>query len=325
VTAPPAPSRAGVHGRPSAPDLAAAVAGIVVAAVTAACLLATSVGLYVVNGIAMVSAMLTVGLAMFLLLPAAAAVADPLRRWLLAAAMVSFAAALLTLPFAVMNVDGRGLVGLGDGLARDVALRSGDYEGVLTRCAGVVAIVLALRTVRRPAAARALLAAGALVVVGSFLYTGHPRTHGPLVLALGGAFAHVLAAAVWFGGVVGLGIALRTVRGDDVPGLLLAFARWMTAALALLFAGGLVLAVLCLPSATALLHSAYGQVLLVKLAVVGGVLVVSSANHRRLVPMAVRGQAEAVRVLRLNVAVEQIGLLAVVLITDVLVRQTPGG
>lgn len=325
MTAAPAPSRGGALGRPSAPDLAAAATGVVVASLTAACLLAVQFGSYVINGVALATAVLAAGLALFVGVPGMGVATVPVRRLVLVSAVAAFAAALLTLPFAVMNVDGRGLVGLGDGLARDVALRSGDYEGVLTRCVGAVMIVLALRIGGRPRAVRGLLLAGAVLVAGSFLFTGHARTHGPIAVTLTCALAHALAAAGWFGGVVGLGVSLRSVRGDDAARLLAGFARCMTGVLALLFAGGLGLALLCLREPGALVHTAYGQVLLVKLAVVGGVLVLSSANHRRLVPMAVRGRADAVAALRLNVAVEQIGLLAVVLITDVLMRQNPGG
>jgi putative copper export protein len=92
----------------------------------------------------------------------------------------------------------------------------------------------------------------------------------------------------------------------------------------MVLAGGTGLAVLILPTAGALVHTAYGGVLLVKLAVVGGVLMLSVANHHRLVPAISRGDRAAVRVLTMNVAVEQIGLLAVILITDILMRQNPG-
>ena len=325
MTATPVPSRGGAPSRPGTPDLIAAATGVVVAALTAASPLAVQFGIYVINGFALTTAVLAAGLALFVGVPGMGIATVPVQRLLLAAAVAAFAAALLTLPFAVMNVDGRGLVGLGDGLARDVALRSGRYEGVLTRCAGAVMIVLALRTVGRPRLARGLQLAGAVLVVGSLLFTGHARTHGPLALTLTCALLHAVAAAGWFGGVVGLGVALRSARGDDAARLLAGFARWMTGVLVLLVAGGVGLALLCLSEPSGLVHTAYGQVLLVKLAVVGGVLVLSSANHRRLVPLAVRGRADAVSALRLNVAVEQIGLLAVVLITDVLMRQNPGG
>ena len=63
----------------------------------------------------------------------------------------------------------------------------------------------------------------------------------------------------------------------------------------------------------------------VKLAVVGSTLILSAANHVRLVPMAANGRAGALPALRLNIALEQIALLSVIIITEILVRQNPGG
>jgi copper transport protein len=322
VTAPSAPLRGGLRSATVA-DATAVAVGLLVAGLTAACLLASGFGVYVVNGIGLVAALLTAGLAMFATLPGAAAAT--LHRLLSAAAATTFASALVSIPFAVMSVDGRGLTGLGDSLARDVVLRSGDYAGVLMRCAGAIVVVLAVRLAHRSRESRGLLLLGAVTVAGSFLLTGHVRTHGPAALVVACGLAHVLAASGWFGGVVGLGVTLRTVRGEAAARLLTTFASLMTGVVTMLLAGGLGLALLYLPSAGALAGTAYGQVLLVKLAVVVGVLVLSAANHRRLVPLAARGRADAVAVLRLNVALEQIGLLAVVLITEILTRQNPGG
>jgi copper transport protein len=97
----------------------------------------------------------------------------------------------------------------------------------------------------------------------------------------------------------------------------------MEGVLALVLAAGVGLAILYLPNIGAFVHTAYGQVLLVKLAVLSAVLLVSAANHLRLVSMARCGNAAALRVLRTNIAVEQIGLLAIFAITAVLMRQDP--
>jgi putative copper export protein len=122
-------------------------------------------------------------------------------------------------------------------------------------------------------------------------------------------------------------VSLRAAGADGRTAALLLtrFARLMTGVLVALLAGGIGLAVLYLPGPAELVQTAYGQVLLIKLALVGGLLVISAANHRRLVPLAAAGNARAVQVLRTNVAVEQIALLAVVFITAVLMRQNPGG
>ena len=252
-------------------------------------------------------------------------VAGILRRPAAVLAVAGFAAALLTLPFAVMAVSGEGLGGLGNGLARAAALRSGDYETVVARGAGLVLVAGALRQ-HMSGRFRLALIAGAALIVGSFLLTGHTRSRGPDVAVAAAGFAHFGAAAAWFGGLLALGLSLRHHRDDAQRSgqLLSAFARVMQIVLAFLLAAGTGLAVLYLPSPSALVDTAYGAVLLIKLAVVATVLVLSTANHIRLVPAARTGNMSAVRVLRANIAAEQVLLVVVLTITEVLSRQNPG-
>jgi putative copper export protein len=305
--------------------LPAVASGVLVAGAILTCLLRPEVGKYATEAVAMVCALGTAGIAFFVAIaPADLDVARLLRGPTTRLAVVAFAAALVTLPFAVMVVSGDGLRGLGDGLARAVALRSGDYESVVTRGVGLVLVVGALRARVIP---RVPLVAGALLVSGSYMLTGHVRTHGPVVAVVVTALAHVVAASAWFGGLLALGLALYRTRDDTMASgrLLAGFARTMTVVLSLLLAAGVGLAVLYLPSPAALVRTAYGDVLLVKLAVVASVLVLSTANHLRLVPAAERGSASAVRVLRANIAAEQLLLMTVLVITAVLMRQNPGG
>jgi copper transport protein len=320
------PAPAGSPPMASGPaTLVAALAGAAVALVATTALLATDVGLYAVDGAALGSGLASAGLALFFVLPGAAEVRPVLRRVLQVLVTTAFAATALTVPFEIMAVDARGLTGLGDAVARDLVLRSDDFEAVLVRCVGLAAVALGVRVVGRRPLTLLPAICGAVIVAGSFVFTGHARTNGPGAVVVACALAHVLAAAAWFGGLVGLTLALRRVSGPRAGELLATFASLMTGIVTMLFAGGLGLAFLYLPSPDALLTTAYGQVLLVKLAVIGGLAVLAAANHRRLVPLAAKGGARELRVLRMNVTVEQIGLLAVVFITEVLMRQNPGG
>jgi copper transport protein len=307
--------------------VAGVATGVVVAGVLMACLLRPEAGRYVTEAIALVCALGTAGIAFFVTAqPGGADVISAVRRptaWL---AVTAFAAALITLPFAVMAVSGDGIRGLGDGLARAAALRSDDYETVVARGAGLILVVGGLRT-RVDRQRRVVLLVGALLVVGSFLLTGHVRSHGPVLAVFVTEFAHVGAAAAWFGGLLALSLGLRSSSGDLARSgrLLAGFARAMTVVLLLLVAAGVGLAILYLPSPSALVHTAYGDVLLVKLAIIASVLVFSTANHMRLVPAAETGNIHAVRVLRANIAAEQALLVAVLVVTEILSRQNPGG
>lgn len=310
----------------SDPSTAAGVAtGVFVSGVLLACLMRPEVGRYLTEAIALTCALAAGGIALFLVrIPEQLPPTVALRTLTVRLAVVAFAAALLTLPFAIMDVSGDGLRGLGDGLARSVALRGGDYQSIVARSAGLVLLVGALRLHRF---SRSALLLSAVLIVGSYLLMGHVRTHGPRAAVLAATFAHVGAASAWFGGLLALGFGLRQA-GDDTRAsgrLLAAFARTMSVVLALLLAAGVGLAVLYLPSPGALVHSAYGEVLLVKLAVVATALVLSAANHSRLVPAAETGNVTAVRVLRVNIAAEQLLLATVFVVTEILMRQNPGG
>ena len=300
--------------------------GVVVAGCVLAMLLHPTLGLYVVEGIALVTALAAAGLAIFAVLaPRDIAVRRWLRRPVIALALTAFAAVLLTLPFDVMVLADNGLRGLGNALARSVVLRSGEYGTVVTRGVGLVLVVAGFRWHIK--GVRWIAFAGALLVVGSFALIGHARTEGPPAAAIATVLAHVGAASTWFGGLLGLQIALHHSRSDVVTSgrLLARFAHVMEAVLALVVAAGVGLAILYLPTIGALVHTTYGQVLLIKLAVLSAILILSAANHLRLVDMARRGNVSAVRVLRTNIAAEQIGLFAVLAITAVLMRQDPRG
>ena len=307
------------------PTAAGVITGVSVAGVLMACLMRPEIGRYLAEAVALACALGAAGIALFVAglsgeLDVSSAIRTPTTRL----AVVAFGAALLTLPFAVMDVSGDGLRGLGDGLARSVALRGGDYQSVVMRAFGLIVLVGALRLRR---SSRLALACSGALIVGSFLLMGHVRTHGPRAAVMAATFAHVGGVAIWFGGLLALGLGLRRARGDVwASGRLLGtFARLMTVVLTLLLAAGVGLAVLYLPSASALWQTAYGDVLLIKLAVVATTLVLSSVNHRRLVPAAEAGNAVAVRVLRVNIAAEQLLLATVLVITEILMRQNPGG
>lgn len=308
----------------------AAVRGV--ALFLAVALLAVSVaspsfGLYAVDGVALVSAVAAAGLAFF-----TALLGDPTdgQAWWGATVrqltIVGFAATLLTVAFTVMVVAGDGARGLGNGLARDAVLRGSTYEAALARCAGLCLVAAAFSLVGLTSARRrALMIGGGLLVSGSFLLAGHARSHGPAVVVLVCLLAHVVGASAWAGGLVGLGVTMhrRAVDPARRARVLVTFAGLMTGVIVMLLAGGIGLATLYLSSWHALVSTAYGQVLIVKVGLVTGMLVVSSSNHYRFVRPAASGDVSALAALRMNVALEQIGLVTVLIVTEVLLRQSP--
>lgn len=308
------------------PGATAAAAGacLVVLAVSLA---APATGVYVVDGVALVASVVAAGLAFF-----TAVLGDPTdgRLWwgrlVRVLVVVGFAATLLTVAVTVMVVAGDGIAGLGDSISRAAVLRGATYQSALTRCVGLCLLAGAFTPVRLDARLRRpLMLAGGLLVAGSFLLAGHARSHGPAVVVLVCLLAHVVAVAAWVGGVAGVTVALRgrLVDPDRFARVLVTFAGLMTGVIAMLLAGGIGLSALYLSSWHALVSTAYGQVLIVKVGLVAGLLAVSASNHFRLVRPAAVGSGPALTALRMNLAVEQIGLVTVLVITEVLCRQNP--
>ena len=306
------------------PTTGGALAGAVVAGVVLWALLEPAGGRYVVDVVALWAAVLCAGIAGFAAVAGSGAPPDVTTRLVRVLAVTAVAAALLSVAFAVMTTAGSGLRGLGDPLARRDVLRGGDYAAALTRCAGLVGVVIA-GSLRRRAARRVAGASAALVVVASFALTGHARSSGHVLLSGALTTLHVASAAMWLGGLALLALAMRSNTSvADRTAAARTTARVMTTVVALLLTAGVALAALDLSSPAALLRTAYGQVLLVKVGLVLAVLVVSAANHLRVVPATATGARDAERVLRMNVAVEQIGLAAVVVVTALLSQQNPG-
>jgi copper transport protein len=149
----------------------------------------------------------------------------------------------------------------------------------LAVAAALIAVLLASRAPR--AAAFALLAALAAIAVG-----GHANSASPRALALMSDWAHLVAAAVWVGGIAQIVLAwLPSVRGLSpverrrVAGEVLdRFGRLALPAFAVVVIAGGANALIELGSVGQLWQTTYGRVLLVKIALVG-TLAAASYTH----------------------------------------------
>jgi len=160
---------------------------------------------------------------------------------------------------------------------------------------------------------------GALVSVGALLlvdqaWLGHAAQSHAMIASYG---VHVLAAAIWLGGLPPLLLALREARGDEARGVLLFFSHMaMIAVVAILVTGLLNLQFHHNLDPAFWPTSDYGLVLIVKSLLVGVMLALAVAN--RFVFM----KRAAWRALRLAVAAEIVlGLL--VLAAAALLGVTP--
>src|SRR5690606_15761832 len=117
---------------------------------------------------------------------------------------------------------------------------------------------------RRPVPAIAL--AGALVAPVGFALAGHTRTMSPSLVAYVADTVHLLAAAVWFGGLVALLVVLGRRRADDdvlgAGAAVGAFSAMAGGALALVAVSGLTMSWIEVGGIEALTDTTYGKLLL---------------------------------------------------------------
>lgn len=206
------------------------------------------------------------------------------------AALVAAVVALVHVPVQAAAVSGRGL----DDVLTDVGTLSSTLgtsfgQSTLVRLAGLVLLVAAWQRPRDQAPATdPLLLGGGILALGSYLLDGHQRTYEPVWLLLGADTVHLAGAAVWAGGLALLFATLRARRRDDDPaGAARVVARFSGLALwsvLALTAAGVAMSWPLVRSSAALTSTTYGQLLLVKVALVAVVVAVAAYNRRQLVP-----------------------------------------
>jgi copper transport protein len=238
-------------------------------------------------------------------------------------AAVGGLASLVALPVQAALGTGQGPGSLfDDGVLADVAADGVGHSLLLC----VVGLALVAVGVAR---SRPAVVVGALVSAGSFAATGHTRAGDTALLATVADIAHLVAAAVWGGGLVAL---LWTVvarhRRDAEPAetatIVLRFADLATIAIVVVGLAGLALGWSEVRALRALTDTSYGLLLLAKLSVVAGLAALGAYNHFRLVPALRAGKTRAaLGQLRRTLKLEAAGMVVVLAFTAVLVVLTP--
>jgi copper transport protein len=160
--------------------------------------------------------------------------------------------------------------------------------GLLAVAAGTA---LALdRPGRKRRSAEALLAglgaAGCAVAALAFPgLAGHPSTTSPVGVMLALDWAHLAAASIWIGGLVGLLVlAAATQAGKRFEALAVVvprFSRAAMASVAVLLATGIIASIVHLPTLSSLWETSYGQALIAKSILLVCALVLGGVNTLR--------------------------------------------
>lgn len=262
--------------------------------------------LSVIDALVYLGLLLGVGLTIFGLLISRASRTRVLRVVRLVAPFGALAAAVRV---PLVTVDQLG-VGLGALTGRDAW--AGVPGDVLASSAAAV-VGLALLSWGRTTPS----VLGCLVSLAAPTLTGHTRALDPVgLVALVDAW-HLLAAAVWVGGLVGLALTWRHLRTDAWVAALSRFSGLGAGVLLVLAPTGVLMGWRIAETSEALTSTAYGAVLLTKVGVVVAVVAVAAWNRWVLLP-----RAHHTRLVRMVVAEASL-LLLVVGLAGALVNQSP--
>lgn len=198
---------------------------------------------------------------------------------------------------------------LGDGAAW---LQGLETSFGVTACVAFLALLaglLSLRT-KKPLQAQ-MLSGAALAGIGlAFAASGHASTAEPQWLTRTAVFVHVVGVAFWVGALPPLFAMLRygDPRGATV---MKRFSAAILPVVALLMIAGLVLAVVQVGSLRELWTTAYGNILLLKLAIVGGLLVLAGINRILFTPTLARNEVQQPRWFARSIAAECVLVLLI--------------
>jgi copper transport protein len=164
--------------------------------------------------------------------------------------------------------------------------------------------------------------------------SGHAAEQSPVALLLPANVVHVVAVSAWLGGIAMLVLAVRAAARElvaaDAIGLLGAvlsrFSGLAGVAVAVLFLGGAIQAVAEVGRLGALVDTAFGRAVLIKLVAFGAIVALGWVNRRRLLSPLMRvdaGADRAGRLLRRTVQGELVIGVAVMAVTGALAGYAP--
>jgi copper transport protein len=285
------------------------------------------------TAMSLVGLLVAAGLALFvaLVLPRSWAGTDTrvrLRRWLRYAAVAGATGAVLAIPVSAVYAQGLELrswpADLDLGLVADEVLAA----GLLVLGLAVVAWAVADEP---PDRSRGwLLCGGAVLALAGPSLVGHTRASTPEPLLVVTDVLHVTAGATWLGGLVGLVLTMRALAGrEDLAAQTLArFSTLAGSVLLAVAATGALLAWRIVGAWSPFVETAYGWLLLTKVAIALVVAGLGGWNRWRTLPavQAATGFGDRERAAALvtrTVRVEAVLLVVLLGVTGFLVNQSP--
>ncbi|UCI08967.1 copper resistance CopC/CopD family protein [Mesorhizobium sp. B1-1-8] len=230
------------------------------------------------------------------------------RRFVIAAILGGLIAALLSLGFQGLDALGAPLVRFAEPVIWATALGTSFGWTVLI---ALIALGLGLLSLVVPRANAKPLAIAGLAGVGAALAaSGHASAAEPQWLMRPSVFLHGTAIAFWSGALAPLGLALRH-QPAEARAFLRRFSHAILPVVAVLVASGTVLAIIQVQTLPALVHTAYGRLLLLKLVLLLFLFTLAAVNRWTLTMPAEAGDTEVQRRLVRSIRIEVLIVLAI--------------
>jgi putative copper resistance protein D len=172
-----------------------------------------------------------------------------------------------------------------------------------------VLVFLAFAPVHRRSAWSELCVLTLLLV--SLAGIGHSQIGEPVSLHMISDVLHLLAAGAWIGGLLALGFALA--EQDNIKPILTRFSAMGLIAVSVLIASGLVKSWFLVGALSVLWTTAYGNILLLKLALFAGMLVLAGLNRFVLMPKLAHEKTWPI-LIRSVVAEQSLGFIVLALV-----------
>jgi copper transport protein len=192
-----------------------------------------------------------------------------------AATVIAVVSAVLSIPLARGWIAAAPAGALIDAATWSLGASAPHRARVTVIALGMLCIVLCLRRQRQWGAA-----AGALVACAGVPLSGHVAALEPAWPGQVSLFLHAAGAAFWTGALPLLALTLRQQSHPEAYRLLRRFSALAIPIVAVLVLAGIGVALTRLRTADALTSSDYGQILLVKLALVAYMLAIAVGNRR---------------------------------------------
>ncbi|MER8633695.1 copper resistance CopC/CopD family protein [Mesorhizobium opportunistum] len=230
------------------------------------------------------------------------------QRFVTAAVLCGLVAAPLSLGFQGLDALGAPL----SHLAQPVIWRTGLGTSFgWTVLIALIALGLGLLSLAGPrVVARPFALAGLAGVGVALAASGHASAAEPQWLTRPLVFLHGIGIAFWAGALIPLGLALKGSSAHAAP-FLRRFSRLIMPVVAALAVAGVILAVIQVQTPVALVDTAYGRLLLVKLALLVFLFTLAAVNRWRLTAAAEAGSTEVQRRLTRSIGVEILIVLAI--------------